>query len=62
MGYLARSGEADDAAMRRGIVCGTVMASFTVEDFSLGRLLRLKQEEIAERYHEIAAMTRFGGF
>ena len=62
MGYLARSGEANDAAMRRGIVCGTVMASFTVEDFSLGRLLRLKQEEIAERYHEIAAMTRFGGF
>jgi len=62
LGYLARGGGADDAAIRRGIVCGTVMASYTVEDFSLGRLLRLEQQEIAERYHEIAAMTRFGGF
>jgi len=37
------------------------MASFTVEDFSLKRLLRLTPEEIAERYHEISAMTGFGG-
>jgi len=59
MGYLARCGETDDAALRRAIICGTVMASFAVEDFSLGRLLRLTHEEIAERYHEIVTMTRF---
>jgi hypothetical protein len=35
------------------------MASFTVEDFSLRRLFRLTPEEIAERYHEITAITRF---
>jgi hypothetical protein len=28
--------------MRRAIVMGSVMASFTVEDFSLNRLARLK--------------------
>jgi len=58
MGYLARCGETDDSALRRAIVCGTVMASFAVEDFSLDRLFRLTQEEIAERYHDIVAMTR----
>jgi sugar/nucleoside kinase (ribokinase family) len=60
MGHLARYGERDDGALRRAIICGTVMASFAVEDFSLDRLLRLSMEEIAERYHEITAMTRFG--
>ncbi len=60
VGYLARCGETDDEALRRAIVAGSVMASFTVEDFSLRRLFRLTPEEIAERYHEIAAMTRFG--
>jgi len=62
MGYLARCGETDDAAVRKAMVCGTVMASFAVEDFSLDRLLRLTQEEIADRYHEILAMTRVEAF
>ena len=58
MGYLARCGETDDSAVRRAIICGTVMASFAVEDFSLDRLFRLTHEEIADRYHDIVAMTR----
>ncbi len=61
VGYLARCGEGDDAGLRRAIICGSVMASFAVEDFSLARLLRLSPEEIAERYHEISRMTRFEG-
>ena len=62
IGYLARCDDGGDGAMRRAIISGAVMASFTVEDFSLRRLLRLEPEEIAERYHEVDAMTRFGGF
>jgi sugar/nucleoside kinase (ribokinase family) len=62
IGYLARCDNGDAGAMRRAIVSGSVMASFTVEGFSLQRLLHLQPEEIAERYHEIGAMTRFGGF
>jgi len=61
MGYLARCGESDDTTLRRAVICGTVMASFAVEDFSLDRLLRLTWQEIAERYHEILAMTRCEG-
>jgi len=62
IGYLARCGETDDETLRRAVIAGSVMASFTVEDFSLDRLLRLSPEEVAERYHEIVAMTRFGAF
>ena len=61
IGYLARCGDTDDEALRRAVISGSVMASFTVEDFSLDRLFRLSPEEIAERYHQIIAMTRFGG-
>ena len=50
MGYLAAQDRIDAAAMRRAIVYGSVMASFTVEDFSLKRLTRLSPNDIAERY------------
>ena len=36
--------------MRRALAYGSVMASFTVEDFSLKRLTRLKPADIADRY------------
>jgi len=36
--------------MRRALVYGSVMASFTVEDFSLKRLTRLVAADIADRY------------
>ena len=50
MGYLAAQERIDAAAMRRAVVYGSVMASFTVEDFSLKRLTRLTPAEISERY------------
>jgi len=62
IGYLARCGDGGDGGLRRAIISGSVMASFTVEDFSLRRLWRLQPDEIAERYREIGAMTHFGGF
>ncbi|HZY03293.1 MAG TPA: PfkB family carbohydrate kinase [Anaeromyxobacteraceae bacterium] len=59
MGYLARSGSQDHAAMRRAIVLGGVLASFAVEQFSLDRLRTLTQEEIRARYGEFRQLTRF---
>ena len=38
MGYLAATRTLDEDGIRRAIVFGSVMASFTVEDFSLNRL------------------------
>jgi sugar/nucleoside kinase (ribokinase family) len=50
MGYLAAQGRADAATMRRAVVYGSVMASFTVQDFSLNRLTRLTPAELSDRY------------
>jgi sugar/nucleoside kinase (ribokinase family) len=61
MGYLAREGRLDPASVRRAIVHGAVMASFTVEDFSLERLRRLGPEEIGRRYEAFEEMVRVEG-
>jgi sugar/nucleoside kinase (ribokinase family) len=59
MGYLAKSGTLDDATLRRAIVMGSVMASYNVEDFSLGRLSRLKQSDIQRRFMQFKKLTHF---
>ena len=59
MGHLARSGDLSDANLRRGAVYGTVMGSFAVEEFGVGRLLRLTPAEIESRYREIKQLTHF---
>ncbi len=58
MGYLAKSATLTATALRRAIVYGSVMASFTVEDFSLNRLVRLKPEEIEQRYEVFQELVR----
>jgi sugar/nucleoside kinase (ribokinase family) len=59
MGSLAASGETNDAAMVRAIIYGSTLASFSVEDFGLDRLLRLTQEEIRERFRHFKRLTYF---
>jgi len=61
MGVLAAEDRVDARTMRRAVVYGSVMASFTVEDFSLNRLLRLTRAEIAERYAAFQDLTRVEG-
>jgi len=59
MGYLATSPKADDAALRRAMVYGSVMGSFTVEKFGLDRLRALKRSEINARARHFHKMTQF---
>jgi sugar/nucleoside kinase (ribokinase family) len=61
MGYLANTGNLGEEGIRQAIVCGSVMASFTVEDFSLERLKRLEYREIEARYRSFKKMTHFEG-
>jgi len=61
MGYLASSGNLSEASVRRAIIFGSVMASFTVEDFSLDRLRRLEYREIEERFRRFKLLTEFDG-
>jgi len=58
MGYLAQQDSTDPAAMRRAMVRGAAMASFTVEDFSLDRLRRLDRAELDARLAAFAQMVR----
>ncbi len=58
MGCLATSDTLSASTLRRAIVYGAVMASFTVEDFSLNRLMRLQPEEIQQRYRAFHDLVR----
>jgi sugar/nucleoside kinase (ribokinase family) len=58
MGVLAETGETDEPALRRAIVYGSVVASFTVEDFSLNRLKRLTRDDIEQRYRAFREMMQ----
>jgi sugar/nucleoside kinase (ribokinase family) len=58
MGYLASRGQVDAATMRRALVYGSVMASFTVEDFSLERLKRLDAAQIEQRFAAFQDLMR----
>ena len=59
MGYLASTGNLSEGSVRQAIIFGSVMASFTVEDFSLDRLRTLQYSEIDARYKSFKKMTHF---
>ena len=59
VGYLAATRNMDEANMRKATVFGTVMASFTVEKFSLDRLKELDHRDISDRYRKIKLLTDF---
>jgi sugar/nucleoside kinase (ribokinase family) len=59
MGYLSSQEKLDEAAMRRAMIFGSVMASFNVEEFGTNRVRRLTHAEINERFQAFKQMTHF---
>lgn len=59
VGHLARTGDHSLANLRRATAHGCVVASFTVEDFSVRRLAKVSTEELIARYRELRDMTQF---
>jgi sugar/nucleoside kinase (ribokinase family) len=59
LGQLARSGDHSPKGIRQAIVYGSVVASFTVEDFGVKRLASVTLPEIEERYRAFAQLTDF---
>jgi sugar/nucleoside kinase (ribokinase family) len=59
MGYLASQETIDEAAMRRAMIFGSVMASFNVEEFGTERVQRLTYEEINRRFRDFKRFTHF---
>jgi sugar/nucleoside kinase (ribokinase family) len=59
MGYLASHGKSDPASLKTAMAYGTVVASFTCEDFSLRRFQRTEREEIDRRLEAYRTMMAF---
>lgn len=59
MGHLAQVDKIDLAAIKRAMAYGTITASFTIEEFSLGRLQRLTRHDIDQRLAEFSNCVRF---
>ena len=59
MGQLARTGDLSQGSLRRAIVYGSVVASFTVEDFGVKRLIDVSLPAIEERYRRFVELTDF---
>ncbi len=59
MGYLSRARKINEATIRKSIVYGSIMASFTVEDFSVNRLLEISAKDIKDRFDNFRRITKF---
>ena len=59
MGYLAGTGEVSDANLRKAVIYGSTLASFNVQDFSLGAFKRLTVQDIDKRYEEFKRIVFF---
>jgi sugar/nucleoside kinase (ribokinase family) len=58
-GQLARSRDHSEGGLRRAIVYGSVVASFTVEDFGVKRLASVELTAVEERFQGFAKLTDF---
>jgi sugar/nucleoside kinase (ribokinase family) len=59
MGHLAETGDTSWNGIKRAMAHGSVVASFTVEDFSVTRLLSLTRDEVRERLRLLRDLTSF---
>ncbi|MDI6784175.1 MAG: PfkB family carbohydrate kinase [bacterium] len=59
IGYLASTNDLSEANLRKAVILGSTLASFDVEDFSLGRLKRLTPDELKSRYQEYQQLVQF---
>ena len=59
IGYLAKTDDFSDDALKRAVIYGSTMASFCVERFSLDRLKDLSYLEIQDRFREFKELSKF---
>jgi sugar/nucleoside kinase (ribokinase family) len=59
IGYLAKTKDISFENMKRAIIFGSAMASFTVEKFGTERLIGLSQDDIDERVQEFIDLVQF---
>lgn len=59
MGYLSKAPKINESKIRKGIIYGSILASFAVEDFSINRLLNISMKDINKRFNHYREITKF---
>jgi len=59
LGFLAATGDMGAINMRRAVVYGGIVASFTVEEFGVKRLAQLTMDELDQRFCKFQEMIEF---
>jgi sugar/nucleoside kinase (ribokinase family) len=59
LGYLAQTGKTDFRTLKTAVAYGTVVASFTIADFSLNGLTSITRNDIDKRLKTLRKLTRF---
>ena len=59
IGYLAKTKDISFENMKRAIIFGSAMASFTVEKFGTERLIGLSQKDVEDRVQEFIDLVQF---
>jgi sugar/nucleoside kinase (ribokinase family) len=59
MGYLAQQGNFEPKTLKEAMAYGILVASFTVEDFSLDKLASISREDLDQRMDEYRRMLSF---
>ena len=59
MGYLASTGDLSFAGIKRALIHGTAVASFTCESLGVDRLASITRDDVEARYRELLEFTSF---
>jgi len=59
LGYLAKSGDLSFESMKRAVIYGSILGSFTVESFSVDRVAAVTTKDIEDRYHAFVDLCHF---
>ncbi len=59
IGYIAQAGNTKKDTIKKAVVHANAVASYSLEDFSINRLLTLSNKKIAARVKEVKKVTNF---
>ncbi len=59
MGYLAATDDISFDNMKRAIIAGSALASFSVEKFGTARLTEITESDMQQRMQQFVSLTNF---
>ncbi|MCL1892653.1 MAG: PfkB family carbohydrate kinase [Holophagaceae bacterium] len=61
LGFLASQGNLEEASLRKAMIIGTVMASFTIENFGTEKIANATNQDINERMKQFSHLLGING-